>query len=222
MVWNDPWPDVTQSVKANGPTGVQNTNFIDTSMKRDHFWNQEGSNDGRHRQMQMIKTETGGNPSDISLAGGIDGGIYIKETSNGLAQGFYRTDDTDPNQTYQFIPGFLTGTVTFVAFDTQVNITVVPDNTYGQIIIFKQPVGGNSPFSVQSGWFRVVNDICQAWSSATIFSGHSNPLVLVKFANFTGAGGDLNIKGSVQKNSSFPGQSGALGTYEYRITYWDI
>jgi len=204
MPWNDAWPDVTQSVKANGATGVQNSNFIDTSMKRDHFWNQEGANDGRHRQVQMIKTETGGSPDDIVLAGGINGGMYVKDNTDGVATGFYINDVN----IYQFIPAFLTGSIA-LNNATQTVVVAVPDDTYGQIYMWVDTDLNNQ----QVGHFFANNGVVRAWSNASVRSGVSTITIRVKFDNAGGQG--LNFRARIENGLS-------PSTYQYRITYWDI
>lgn len=63
MPWNNNWPDGTQSVKQNRPTGQQNTNYIQTEMNKDHFWNSGVNQDGHHKWAQMVAT----NDADKSL-----------------------------------------------------------------------------------------------------------------------------------------------------------
>lgn len=79
MTWNKTWPVGSDSVKNNRTTGAQNTTYIDTTMKLDHFWN-EANLEGRHNIVHMPKQETGGNPVDpTSLPTGLDGAVYVKK-----------------------------------------------------------------------------------------------------------------------------------------------
>lgn len=79
MTWNGTWPDGTVSVKANKTPGQQNTNYIETRMQRDHFWDEDADKDGRHDAVQMPKQETGGTPTDPSLGAAMDFAFYAKE-----------------------------------------------------------------------------------------------------------------------------------------------
>jgi len=79
MPWNSTWPDGTVSVKANKTPGQQNTTYIETSMQRDHFWNEDANKDGHHDKVEMPKQETGGTPTDPSLSADMDMVFYAKE-----------------------------------------------------------------------------------------------------------------------------------------------
>ena len=56
MPWNLNWPDGTQAVKNNRPTGQQNTAYIQTELNKDHFWNIGVDEDGHHKWAQMVAT----------------------------------------------------------------------------------------------------------------------------------------------------------------------
>lgn len=205
MVWNSSWPDGTQSVKQNEAPGQQNTTYIETEMNKDHFWDIGADEDGRHRAVNMENyADTAvGAPTDPTIATGMDGVMYLKTTS-GRVQGFYR----NASGIYQFIPAFLTGTsaLTTAGFT---NIVAVPDNTYGQIFIWRQ---GNNK-DVSFGSYIAQSGVCQAISAETLFDGNSTPTVAVVYGNGTNASG-LNIRGKVL--------GGSNGTYEYRIMYWTM
>lgn len=56
MPWNSIWPVQNVSVKLNGPTGRENTDYVQTSMNEDHFWNKGLLKDGHHKWAQMEAT----------------------------------------------------------------------------------------------------------------------------------------------------------------------
>lgn len=81
MVWTSIWPDVTKSVSENGPTGVANAAYTETTMNLDHYWNNSSNNDGHHKFVQMTQTGTAAVPADATLATGMEGNIYLKAKS---------------------------------------------------------------------------------------------------------------------------------------------
>mgnify|MGYP003640497478 FL=1 len=103
MVWSATWPDITKSVKTNGPTGSANTTYIKTTMNVDHYWDNSDDNAGHHQWVQMTQSGTTGSPVDITLATGMEGGIYAKaKTSaespdNQDVQPFYINNNTVEN-----------------------------------------------------------------------------------------------------------------------------
>lgn len=107
MVWNSTWPNTSKSVKFNGSTGTQNTTYIENTMGVDHFWNIAGS-EGHHRQVQMPMTGTAASPTNITLAAGMDGGIFFKAKS---------TAESVTNQDVQ--PFFIDNTAVAVPGATQ-------------------------------------------------------------------------------------------------------
>lgn len=83
MPWNSTWPIISNSVKANGTPGVQNTAYIETTMKINHYWN--GSNEGKHKQVDLPVLG-----SDLAAVLG-EGRLYSKATGVGSdAQLFWR------------------------------------------------------------------------------------------------------------------------------------
>jgi len=83
MAWQTTAPDGTKSVKANNSILQDNTNYIKTTMNVDHFWDDDtAGNDGHHRFVQMLKSDSGGTPTDPSLAADMDGLIYAKELTS--------------------------------------------------------------------------------------------------------------------------------------------
>lgn len=81
MAWSSTWPDGSQSVKANQPTGAANTTYIETHMNKDHFWNISGDKDGHHQFVQMTQQGTPAAPTDAALATAMDGAIFVKAKS---------------------------------------------------------------------------------------------------------------------------------------------
>ena len=211
MVWNSTSPDGTKSVKANVPKQQQNTTYIEntlgniTNNTKDHFWNIGVDEDGHHRTVQMMDYADTyiGAPSDAALATGMDGALYLK-TVAGTIQGFYR----NAAGIYQFIPAFLTGTAALTTAGFT-NVVAVPNNTYGQIFIFRQ--GSNK--DVSAGSFIAQGGFCNAISSATLSEVTLVPYAAVIYGFGTNVSG-LNVRAKVNDGSN--------GTYEYRIMYWGI
>jgi len=170
-------------------------------MNKDHFWNIGTDEDGRHRAINMENyADTAvGAPIAAPIAAGMDGVIYLQTTS-GRVQGFYR----NVNGIYQFIPAFIVGTAAINSSYT--NIVSLPDNTYGNIIMFKADSGENVAF----GSFKAVGGVCQAYAAA-IFPGNSSTAVVnLRFGNGDQASG-LNFRARTSNASA--------GSYQYRITY---
>ena len=203
MVWNSTSPDGTKSVKANTTPMQQNTTYTETTLNVDHYWNIGIDEDGRHKQVQMPKTETGGTPTDITLGTSMDGGMYLKETSYGRVEGFYR----NTNGIYQFIPSFLTGTIALSSSIT--TIVSVPDETYGQVFLFTSD-GQNSG---SMGFYKASSGVCHAYSSVTQTGGSNTSYTNVRLSNGT-LSSALNLNARIV--------SGPTATYEYRIIYWAI
>jgi hypothetical protein len=140
MVWNTTSPDGAQSVKANVPIQQQNTTYTEVTMgnilsnvepSQDHFWNLDPFS-GHHRQVQMpnYSATYSGAPTDPTLAGSMDGSIYLKSVNNQI-KGFFK----NATNSFQFIPGFLTGSI---ALNTSyVDVVALPDNCYGQVWMFR-------------------------------------------------------------------------------------
>ena len=205
MVWNSTWPDGSKSVKQNTIPGQQNTTYTETTLNNDHFWNIGTDEDGHHRAINMLNyaDTASGAPADAPIATGMDGVFYLKTTS-GRVQGFYQ----NAAGIYQYIPAFLSGTAALTSsYTTVIN---VPDNTYGQIWIWRQ--GNNS--DVSFGSFIAQSSVCQAFSAAIDLNGSSTPVFNVHYGNGTAASG-LNVRAKVTGNAS-------AGTYNYRIIYWSV
>jgi hypothetical protein len=206
MPWTPLSPDGTKSVKANTTSMLANTAYIKSTMNIDHYWD-IATNEGRHRQTQMPKTQVGGLPTDITLGAGMDGGIYLKET-NSRVEGFYR----NTNGIYQFIPSFLTGNVALTNL-AMANVVAVPNNTYGMIHMFRNDATHYGQF----GWFKATGGICAAYAyQASISEAAPTPpstAFILRFQNKNAI--DLQIR-------AMTGAAAGNGNYQYRITYWAI
>ena len=198
MVWTSLSPDGTKSVRTNVPVMAANTTYTETTLNVDHYWNIGVDEDGHHKQVQMPKQA-----SDITLGTGMDGGTYLKETSYGRIEGFFR----NTNGVYQYIPSFITGSIALLT-STYIAVVAIPNNTYGTIHMFKNNGADNSQF----GWFNASSGIVRAYSNVTQKTGSSSRSMNVQFNN-DGAGALIFKALAV---------SGGAGTYQFRITLWDI
>lgn len=204
MVWNTVYPDGTQSVGANVPIGLQNTSYTKTTLNNDHFWDVGTDEDGHHRYVQMPQNQVGGTPTNPTLATGMDGVMYLKET-NSRVEGFYK----NAAGVFQFIPSFLEGTVSLISTTDYTNIAAIPQDTFGYAWLFVK----DSSQSGAYGFFKAADGICQAYS-LPIRAGNSGTSDLnVRYGNGDQVDG-LNFRARRS--------SGPSGTYEYRIMYWQM
>jgi hypothetical protein len=179
-----------------------------TDTTRDHFWNVGANEDGRHRFINSPSFTVGGNPADPVVGVGMNAVLFLKTTNN-QPQWFTRTDIASGSIQYQATPNFLSGTKVISPIDQDyTNIVTVPNNTYGEIFMWR-----NSSVSVagQSGFFRAIGNICQAWGLLYRIQGSSDSKAALKFGNGTEASG-LNIR--ARNDDSIPNQ-----TWNYRIIY---
>jgi hypothetical protein len=198
MAWSSVSPDETLSVSANSTPMKANTTYIETTMNNDHYWNIGADEDGHHKQVQSPKLA-----ADLTLSAGMDGGMYLKETTGGRTAGFYKTKISPGVFTvYQFIPSFLSGT--FTPTELHSNIVAVPNSTYGNIYMYKND-GSNTGVN---GFFKAAGGVCQSYSMQLTIGGSSS--VVLEFKNNNS---DLNIKAKLAA-------SGVAGEYQYRIVYW--
>lgn len=79
MVWKIKCPDEDLSVEDNGPIIQSNMDYIKDKLDLDHFFGSNTTEDGRHRFVQMIKSESAGIPTDPTLASNMDGVFYSKK-----------------------------------------------------------------------------------------------------------------------------------------------
>lgn len=196
MPWNSINPNGGVSVKANETIGQQNTTYTETTMNNDHYWNIGSNEDGRHKYVNMPVQG-----SDPSISTGMSGIVYLKSDGSRV-QGFYR----NVNGIYEFIPAFLSGTHFVTGSFT--NMVAVPDNVYGEIVMFRS---ADAEEGGQSGFFKCQGGECQAWSYGLRIQGSSTALYNLRFGNGSDASG-LNVR-VVADNAS------SNHTWNYRITY---
>ena len=205
MVWNSLWPDGSKSVKQNTTPGQQNTAYTENTLNNDHYWNIGTDEDGHHKSVQMKNfiNSASGAPADAPIATGMDACIYLRTVSGDdpRIQGFFR----NANGIYQFIPCFLTGSANITSSYT--NIVALPNNTYGQIWMFKTDSSANFAY----GTFKVTSSVCQAFCDGQ-FLGNSSTLTRpLRFGNSDQASG-LNFRARTSDADT--------GSYQYRILYW--
>ena len=200
MVWNSTWPDGSKPVKGNTATGNQNTSYIETTMNIDHYWNIGMDEDGHHAKVEMPKQAM-----DITLSTGMDGGIYLKEATDGTIQTYYR----NAANIYQMTPTFLNGTVALTS--SFATVVAIPASVYGYVWFFSN-TAPNQPNSTQFGFFSSGTTTTQSYST-TFFPGNSTDgdtaITLGNGANASG----LNMRAKTRL-------AGA-STYQYRVMYWD-
>jgi len=198
MVWQTTCPVGTQSVRANKQVFQDNVNYIQTYMgnevvgtngnaTRDHFWNVDANLDGHHRFVKSPAFTVGGIPADPVIGTGMDGVIYLK-TTNGRVEGFYRNS----NGIYQFIPSYLTGTTTISSGSSFVNITTIPDETYGELFFYNSN-SPNNKYAAQIGFYKATGGLCQTWALNYQVEGTGSAVNALKFGNGSDASG-LNIR----------------------------
>lgn len=215
MVWNSTFPLGSVSVKANRVIGQQNTTYTEVTMgnsivgtnttsTRDHFWNVGANEDGRHRFVQSPAFTVGAVATDPVIGSGMDGVSYLK-TISGTVQQFYR----NAQGIYQTSPTVLRGTVAVTSTSTYVTVVAVPNNTYGEILMYASTQNENT---AQTGYFVSRLSLVEAWSliqkeQSDATTEHSTAL---KFGNGTQASG-LNIRARRE--------SGPSDTWTYIVTY---
>lgn len=210
MPWNSTFPLGSVSVRANRTIGQDNTTYIETTMgnsivgtntvtTRDHFWDVGSDVDGRHRFIQSPGFTVGSSPTDPVVGTGMDGVLYLK-TITGTVQGFYR----NAQSIYQYIPTFVSGTVSITSTSTFATLVAVPANVYGEIFIWH-----NNTQNIQQATFISGSSVVEAFSQRQKQNGTSDDY-FVEFLNGSGAV-DLNIKARRGNDSS--------GNFLYRITY---
>jgi hypothetical protein len=204
MVWNSTWPDGTKSVKQNTTPGQENTTYTKTTQNNDHFWDFGADEDGYHRKVSMesyADTDVGA-PVDAPIPTGMDGVHYLKP-ANGRIEGFYR----NASGIYQYVPSFLSGTVSVTSTSTYATVVAVPDDCYGHIYLFTTTSADDG----QMGFFKADGGVVQSYSLATTFASSSTAGFNLKLGNGAQASA-LNIR--VRRDQ------GPSATYQYRITYW--
>ena len=92
MTWNSTWPIGTISVKDNRATGAENTAYIETTEKVDHFWNESAPNDGKHKKVTLPVQAT----QPATLANEVE--FFSKNTTSGSVLCFARDGNADQTQ----------------------------------------------------------------------------------------------------------------------------
>lgn len=74
MPWHAVWPMGTDSVRTNRTPGQENTAYLDTTLKLDHFWNEGADESGHHKWAQTVATNdaTPAVATNVALATGMD------------------------------------------------------------------------------------------------------------------------------------------------------
>jgi hypothetical protein len=217
MTWHPIWPVITDSVKANGPTGVANTNYIKGTMggvalninlagTTDHFWDVAAGLNGHHRFVKLPDFTTDPLIDDTSIRGV----MYAKAPSVTATriELFYKNGSA----TYQLSPSFLSGTSGAIS-GSYVDIVVVPANVYGDIFMWATADGtaAESRYRTASGFFRSNATTVSSWGVAVDTQGDGDFTNALKFGN----GSDTNAL-----NIRARAADATTGlTWNYRITY---
>lgn len=200
MPWNTDYPDGSISVKANESIGQENTTYTKTTMNVDHYWDTGANEDGHHKRVEMTKES-----SDPSISAGMDGVVYLKDTTEGRTEGFYRNS----NGIYQYIPSFKSGSLSITSTSSYVTVTSVPANVYGQIFIYH-----NDKDEIQVATFISSGTTVNTFSSLVKIQGNTSSRPrLIEFGNGSDASG-LNIRARRTDGTS--------GTWNYRVIYREI
>lgn len=158
MVWNTIWPSGTVSVRSNVVSGKQNTQHINDSMVKDHFWTTaEGATAGFHRNIQMPKLVDGA--TDLAINALTDGGLYVKQVSATITdmELYYTNVGAVP---YQLSPIYQTGSK-ILTTNIWNELVTVPDESYGEIYIMK-----DSDSAVMGrGYFKAAGGVVHAYTT---------------------------------------------------------
>jgi len=102
MVWTSLSPDGTKSVRFNTPQMLGNTEYTETTMNLDHYWNADADLDGHHKFAQMTQVGSAASPADPVIQAGIDLVYYCRtkttteSPSHQDVQPFTVSDITNP------------------------------------------------------------------------------------------------------------------------------
>lgn len=207
MPWNSICLDGTKSTKANVPITQQNTNYLETVLDADHFFDVGTNEDGRHRQINSPAQV-----SDPAIATGMDGVMYYKQVGSGNSriQGYFR----NTNGIFQFIPSFQTGTIQ-INDTSQLTLTSVEPHSFGDIYIWLNNGGvpGKRQFPSQHATFVSTGTTAGAVSYFLNDSSQTQPIGGITYINFgnTNSDGDLNIYLRLSE--------GETGLYDWKIIY---
>ncbi len=103
MPWNPDWPIGNKSVKFNESPGQENTTYLETTLKINHYFDESAPNDGKHKFVQM--------PNGTLPAGLVSGDSTLYSKASGVAQLFYSHGNSALE--YQLTTGRLTDNSTF-------------------------------------------------------------------------------------------------------------
>lgn len=177
MPWNSTFPLGSVSVRANRTIGQQNTTYLETILKNDHYFNEDVSKDGYHKKASM--PNYGSTPG---VPAGTDGVYYV--FTNGSEKESRFTNDGNASFHLNIWTQQLRGTFTLTDTSTNINIATIPSNAVGQIIMFRRNA---SPFVVQTGQFAsdnvaAPNNTVHGFSNTLVLSGtnysRDEPLIL--------------------------------------------
>ena len=197
MTFTTNWPDGTKSVRVNRTNGNNNMSYIQTTMQKDHYWNEDATKNGHHRKVDMPKSLS--NPTLVN-----DGVLFAKNTTDTKTEVFY----TNNSKTYQLSPTFKSGTKTLGA--NYVTVDSVPTNVYGEIVMWRGS-------QIQTGTF--ISDATKVYTFSTLIKIKSNTDARPRFVEF---GNGAEASGFDIQAKIGSGSSGTVGDWEYRITYRDI
>lgn len=221
MPWNSVAPLGSVSVKANRTILGENTTYVQVTMgnsvvgtntvtTRDHFWNVDSNLDGRHRFIQSVGfTSLAVAPNAVYpvLGAGMESVIFPLLT-NDKVEWFHKNQNNNDN-IYQFIPSQIKGTVSVTSTSTYVTVSAVPDNTYGEILMYASTQNENT---AQRGYFVSRLGVVETWAlvqkeQSDTITEHS---IALKFGNGSQASG-LDIRARRE--------TGPSDTWTYIITY---
>ena len=148
MPWNSTWPNGATSVRANQPTGQQNTTYVETTVKKDHYFNEDATKDGYHKKASM--PTFGSTPS---LPAGTDGVYYV--LTNGSEKEARYTNAASTSYHLNIWSQQLRGSFTSGALNSNFTlVSGIPANAIGEIFIFRR---NSSPFLCMIGQFASDN-----------------------------------------------------------------
>ena len=166
MPWNSTWPNGATSVRANQPTGQQNTTYVETTVKKDHYFNEDATKDGYHKKASM--PTFGSTPS---IPAGTDGVYYV--LTNGSEKEARYTNAASTSYHLNIWTQQLRGSFTSGAVDA--NFTLVdgiPSSAVGEIIIFRR--GASAPYLAMIAQFASDS----VASPNNTVHGYSSPITL--------------------------------------------
>lgn len=148
MPWNSIWPVGSTSVRVNRTTGNQNTTYLETTLKNDHFFNEDASKDGYHKKASMPNFGT-----TPGIPAGSDGVYYV--LTNGSEKEARYTNAASTSFHLNIWSQQLRGTFTAGALNANFTlVSGIPSNAVGEIFIIRRNA---SPFLCMIGQFASDN-----------------------------------------------------------------